>query len=73
MWKLVSRFGSDWELYNMEADRTELDDLAERYPDVVQRLAREYVAWAEDAGVVSWDEMGQRLPPAYSVWIEPSR
>ena len=47
----------------MEADRTELDDLSERYPDVVLRMAREYVAWADDAGVVSWDEMDSDCPP----------
>ncbi|MHC4568526.1 MAG: arylsulfatase, partial [Planctomycetota bacterium] len=31
-WKLVSRHPGEWELYDLEADRTELNDLAQKHP-----------------------------------------
>jgi arylsulfatase len=39
-WKLVRYRGFKWELYDMEEDRTELNDLADQYPDKVKQLAR---------------------------------
>lgn len=53
-WKLVSRHNGPWELYDMTADRTELSDLVERYPDIVAELARLYGVWAERCGVMPW-------------------
>ena len=32
-WKLVRKFPGPWELYDMEADRTEMNDLAAQHPD----------------------------------------
>jgi len=51
-WKLVQKFGQDWELYDMTADRTELRDVATMHPDVVSRLGMAYQAWADRCGVV---------------------
>ena len=34
-----------WELYDMEADRTEVNDLADQYPDLVKEMADMYTAW----------------------------
>lgn len=53
-WKLVSRFGGPWELYDMEADRTELNDLAEKHPEKVAELKSLYDAWAARCGVQPW-------------------
>lgn len=53
-WKLVSRFPDSWELYDMEADRTETDDLADREPDQVVRLAAAYDTWAKRVGAQPW-------------------
>jgi arylsulfatase len=53
-WKLVRKFGGPWELYDMERDRTELDDLARRNGSVHVSLEREYTAWAEAVGVLDW-------------------
>jgi arylsulfatase A-like enzyme len=39
-----------WELYDMEADRTELNDLAGEYPQKVKELADRYEAWAARTG-----------------------
>ncbi len=51
-WKLVKRYPRDWELYDMDADRTELHDLAAREPQRVQEMAEQYEAWAERCGVI---------------------
>jgi arylsulfatase len=57
-WKLVARHGQGWELYDLEADRTELNDLAAKSPRRVKELAERYRRWAARCGVVPWDELG---------------
>lgn len=37
-WKIVSKGGSRWELYNMAADPTEQNDLAAQHPERVETL-----------------------------------
>jgi arylsulfatase A-like enzyme len=51
-WKAVALAGKPWELYDMDADRTELNDLSGAYPDVVQRMADQYRQWAVRTHVV---------------------
>ncbi|MBM7566653.1 sulfatase-like hydrolase/transferase [Paenibacillus sacheonensis] len=51
-WKLVRNYPEAWELYDIEADRTELNDLAADYPDKVRELSGLYEQWAARAGVV---------------------
>jgi arylsulfatase len=53
-WKLVSRWRRGCELYDLEADRTELRDLAAEQPERASELAASYEEWAESAGVGSW-------------------
>lgn len=53
-WKLVSRFPDQWELYDMEADRTELHDLAGAQPARAKAMAAMWDAWAERCGVQAW-------------------
>ena len=38
-----------WELYDLEKDPCELDDLAEIHPEVMRELIKEYDEWAERA------------------------
>ena len=45
-WKIVRDSGREWELYDMENDRTELNDLASKMPEKVRQLAKMYDAWA---------------------------
>jgi arylsulfatase len=42
----------NWELYNLEADRTETNNLAIQYPDRVQEMAGLWQTWAERVGAV---------------------
>ena len=51
-WKLVLRasveypFDGKWELYNLADDRTELNDLAERYPEKTDEMKLMWDKWA---------------------------
>ena len=56
-WKLVKRYPLDWELYDLEADRTELNDLAAKHPARVAEMAAQYDAWAERCGVIARDKI----------------
>jgi arylsulfatase len=51
-WKLVSNYPDAWELYNMDEDRTELNNRSEDFPERVQEMSRQYEAWAERCGVI---------------------
>ncbi|MFN4261581.1 MAG: arylsulfatase [Gemmataceae bacterium] len=59
-WKLVSAYGGDWELFDLEADRTELNDLARREPDKVKELSQLYERWAKRVGVVPWEKLQEK-------------
>jgi arylsulfatase A-like enzyme len=50
-WKLVRKFPGAWELYDLQADRTELNDLAATYPEIVEDMAAQYETWARRCGV----------------------
>jgi len=56
-WKLVSRYPDRWELFDLEADRTELDNLAGRHPDRVREMTALYDAWANKCGVIPWNQL----------------
>jgi arylsulfatase A-like enzyme len=53
-WKLVSAHKGPWELYDLEADRTELNNLAEKHPQKVEQLKVMYESWAKRCGVHPW-------------------
>ena len=59
-WKLVSRVKdhwkqatpSPWELYDIETDRTEMNNLAAAMPEKVQELTARFDQWARRIGVI---------------------
>jgi len=53
-WKLVSQYPGKWELYDMEADRTETNNLAAEFPIIVQDLSQSYESWAKRTNVEQW-------------------
>jgi arylsulfatase len=63
--KLVREFGRGWELYDMEQDRTELQDIIAKNASLARRLVREYKVWAESAGVLDWSIL---LPKLQAAW-----
>jgi arylsulfatase len=72
-WKLVSYYSEahqhgvgsgkrtgQWELYDLEADRTELNNLAEENPQQAEKMIGMYREWADRVGVVDWEEVNRR-------------
>jgi arylsulfatase len=56
-WKLVAENHQPWELYDLEADRTETENVIEKYPDKARRLKVMYELWSRRCGVKSWPPM----------------
>jgi len=50
-WKLVSARGGPWELYDMDADRSELNNLAGEMPQLAAEMARSWDGWAAEVGL----------------------
>ncbi len=46
-WKLVSAKLGRWELYNIDEDRSETNDLSKKHPERVEQMAREWFQLAE--------------------------
>jgi arylsulfatase len=61
-WKLVKKFDRDWELYNMEKDRTELENLIEANGAKAGELEKLYNEWLQRSGVVPWRELKDYYP-----------
>ncbi len=66
-WKLVSKASINnpqrwdkienldqnrWELFDMELDRTELNDLSQKYPDKVSAMSVMWTNWAKKTGAI---------------------
>lgn len=45
-WKLVATAKGDWELYDMEKDRTEIHNLRDQHPDLAEKLEGMWNTWA---------------------------
>lgn len=53
LWDQVSELAlEDWELFDMEQDRTEMHDVSTENPDLVQQMADMWLAWGKEAGAV---------------------
>ena len=52
-WKLVAAKNTAWQLYNLDKDPTELNDLATSTPQKVKELETLYESWANEVGVKS--------------------
>lgn len=54
---LPKPFGEErWQLFDMDADRGETNDLSDRYPELTRELAGKYDKWAKDNNVMDWDQ-----------------
>ena len=54
-WKLVAKGARGaWELYDIDEDRTELNDLSEKQPGRVKEMANLWEAWAIEAKAKPW-------------------
>jgi arylsulfatase A-like enzyme len=61
-WKLVARsWQGKWELYDMDADRTEMHDVATAEPERLKEMVGKWEAWAKRANVVPYPGEGKKL------------
>jgi arylsulfatase A-like enzyme len=74
-WKLVCNYPSPWELYDMETDRTEMIDLADKHPEIVKLMTEKYEDWAKRSRVVSRDKILEIMKQSESVafWEEDKK
>ncbi len=57
-WKLVARGEKNpWELYNIEKDRSETQNLASEKKDLVEKMAKAYLDWAQRCHVETPSEI----------------
>jgi len=61
-WKLVARHQQNWELYDVEADRTELENLATKYPEKVKEMSALYDVWAKRCNVLPPGQLPHERP-----------
>lgn len=61
-WKLVARHQQNWELYDVEADRTELENLATKYPEKVKEMSALYDVWAKRCNVLPPEQLPHERP-----------
>ena len=60
-WKLVGKYNQAWELYELDKDRTESQNVASAYPEQVKKMQDAYTSFAEKRGVVSWQKVQQLI------------
>ena len=54
-WKLVAKGSNgEWELYDLEADRSELNNLSKTHPERASQMAEKWEAWAIEANAKPW-------------------
>jgi arylsulfatase A-like enzyme len=58
-WKLVLPAGADpqYELYDIETDRGENNNVAASHKDIVEKLKAEYTAWAQKNDVIDYNKL----------------
>ncbi len=66
-WKLVMKYKGEWELYDMDADRTEQHDLAGARPAIAKKMAAQWESWAARTNGDGWEG------PIRNNWGEESK
>lgn len=56
-WKLVRRYGHPWELYDLRADPTELDDVLAGHRERAESMYEAWCAWAARVGVIPFERI----------------
>jgi arylsulfatase A-like enzyme len=67
-WKLVTKYPGGWQLFDIEADRTEQHDLSAQQPECAAKMAAHWDAWSKRVGVQPWPVIQAAAPktaPAY--------
>ena len=59
VWSKRMPYEIKWELYDMENDRSETTNLADKYPELTNKLAKEWEAWARRVGAEPYNLPGK--------------
>jgi len=61
-WKYVSAFPENKdELYDIESDRAENNNVADKYPEIVAGLKAKYADWAKKNDVVDYNKLRPKV------------
>lgn len=52
-WKMSALSGKPWQLFNLEDDHTETNDLSNKYPERVEDMNQAWEKWAQTQGIES--------------------
>ena len=64
-WKLVmDNSRNEWELYDLALDRTETDDLVDRFPERVERMKQAWWQWAKKTNIAKDSRKTTETPGA---------
>lgn len=55
-WKLVNRYGNEWELYNITDDRTEQNDFSKKEKKRLKQMIRKWDSKAKEINIISLDK-----------------
>jgi arylsulfatase A-like enzyme len=55
--KIVAENDKQWELYNLDVDRTETQNVAADQKSYVDNMAAKWDEWAKRVGVVPWKDV----------------
>jgi arylsulfatase len=61
-WKLVAKENQNWELYDMSVDRSEMHDLAQKYPDRLKKMDAWWETIAARADVLPLGAWREKTP-----------
>jgi len=50
-YKLVAGKNKPWQLYDLDADRTEINNIIDKHPNIANKLINAYNQWAKNTGV----------------------
>ncbi len=51
-WKMSALEGHEWELFDLSKDRSEMNNLADKYPEKVKQLEKDWEEWAVRVGLI---------------------
>lgn len=64
-WKAVKLYEGPWQLFDMETDRGETQDLANAFPERLENMARQWTTVARQDGIAEADIAGTRTQPGW--------
>ena len=53
--RLAQQHSYAWELYDLSSDRSEVENVAARHPEIVKELSKQWQAWADRVGVIPFE------------------